>query len=366
MERVDCVVIGAGVVGLAIARALALAGREVLILEGEHTFGSWTSSRNSEVIHAGLYYPPGSLKAKLCVRGRELLYGYCEARGIEHNRCGKLIVASEEAQLPQLKAIAATAERNGVSDLRILDAREARALEPELSCAGALLSPSTGIINSHGLMLALLADAENHGALTAYRSRVTALAWRESGVEIAVDNMLLRARLLINSAGLQALALARMIDNFPADRVPPSYFAKGSYYALQGRTPFRRLIYPLPEPGGLGIHLTLDLNGRARFGPDVEWVEAPDYQVDPAGAAKFYGAIRRYWPALPDAALAPAYAGVRPKISGPAEAAADFAISGPAEHGRAGIINLFGIESPGLTAALAIAEYVAEMARAAR
>ena len=365
MHSVDSIVIGAGVVGLAVARALAAGGREVLILEADTTFGTGTSSRNSEVIHAGIYYPRDSLKARLCVRGRELLYAYCAERGIAHRRCGKLIVATDDAQLPRLAAIADAARGNGVEDLRFVDRAEALALEPELHCVAGLLSPSTGIVDSHGLMLALLGEAEAHGAMAVYRSRVTKLARRGEGVAVWVNDESspqLTARLVVNCAGLWAPALAASIEDFPAAHVPTAYFAKGNYFTLQGRSPFRRLVYPLPEPGGLGVHLTLDLDGRARFGPDVEWVDQPDYQVDPAGAAKFYQAIRRYWPGLGDDALVPAYAGVRPKISGPGEAAADFRISGPDEHGYEGIINLFGIESPGLTSSLAIAEYVAELA----
>ncbi len=365
MYEVDSVVIGAGVVGLAVARALARAGRDVLILEAEDDFGTGVSARNSEVIHAGLYYPRGSLKARLCVRGRELLYAYCAERGIDHRRCGKLLVATEPAQLHGLEEIAAAAAVNGVDDLRPLTRAEALALEPALHCVGALLSPSTGIVDARGLMLALLGEAESLGATIAYRARVARMALRGGGVEIWVNDDAepqLRARLAVNCAGLAAPALAARIEGFPAAQVPRAYFAKGNYFALRGRAPFQRLVYPLPEPGGLGVHLTLDLVGQARFGPDVEWVETPDYQVDPARAARFYGSIRRYWPELPDDALVPAYAGVRPKISGPGEPAADFRIDGPAEHGREGIVNLFGIESPGLTSALAIGEYVAGLA----
>ncbi|WP_185267086.1 NAD(P)/FAD-dependent oxidoreductase [Halopseudomonas xiamenensis] len=365
MDEVECVVVGAGVVGLAVARALALSGREVLILEGEDCFGSWTSARNSEVIHAGIYYPQGSLKAHTCVRGRDLLYDYCQTHGIAHHRCGKLIVATDDTQLPALQQIAEAARRNGVDDLHQLSAAQAVELEPRLSCVGALLSPSTGIIDSHAYMLSLLGEAEAHGAVLACRSRVTGLRWSAEGCEVCINDEaqpLLRTRLLINSAGLAAPALAALLEVLPAEHVPRSYYAKGSYYTLAGRAPFSRLIYPVPEPGGLGVHLTLDLAGQARFGPDVEWVEKPDYRVDQARAEGFNEAIRRYWPELRSDALSPGYAGVRPKISGPDQPAADFLLSGPAQHGCAGVINLFGIESPGLTSSLAIAELVVEMA----
>ncbi len=366
-DDVDCVVVGAGVVGLAVARALAMQGREVLILEAQDAIGVGTSSRNSEVIHAGIYYPEDSLKARLCVRGRQLLYEYCEQRGIPHRRCGKLIVATEPWQLAALEDIATAAERNGVRDLDFLERRAALVLEPSLRCVGALLSPSTGIVDSHAFMLGLLGDAQAKGATLVCRTPVTGLQWQGGYVEIAVNGEAmpqLRARLLVNAAGLDAPALAAAMAGFPPEHVPAARYAKGSYFALSGRSPFSRLIYPVPEPGGLGIHLTLDLAGRARFGPDVEWVDRPDYRVAPARAEKFYAAIRRYWPALPDNALMPAYAGVRPKLHGPREPAADFRICGPAEHGRAGVIHLFGIESPGLTASLAIAETVAAMAAA--
>jgi L-2-hydroxyglutarate oxidase LhgO len=363
MDTVDAVVIGAGVVGLAVARALAIRGRETLILEAREQFGTGASSRNSEVVHAGIHYPQGSLKARLCVAGRDLLYRFCEQYGIDHRRCGKLIVATSEAQLPQLERIRSGAQANGVS-LALLGREEAARLEPELSCAGALHSPLTGIIDSHGYMLALLGQSQSRGATLVCDSRVTAMSPEPAGVLIAVNEQApqLCARVVINCAGLYAPQVAQSIDGFPADRIPTPYFVKGTYFGLAGRSPFRHLVYPTPEHGGLGVHLTLDLAGRARFGPDVQWVNEPNYDVDPRRADRFYAAIREYWPALPDGALQPAYAGIRPKISGPAEPAADFRIDGPAVHGVRGVVNLFGIESPGLTASLAVAEYVASLA----
>ncbi|GAB4273384.1 MAG: NAD(P)/FAD-dependent oxidoreductase [Deferrisomatales bacterium] len=362
MERADCVVIGAGVVGLAVARALARAGREVLLLERAATFGTETSSRNSEVIHAGIYYPPGSLKARLCRRGRDQLYAYCAAKGVAHRRLGKLIVAAGPDQVAALERLRATAAANGVDDLAWLSAEEARELEPALRCTRALLSPSTGIVDAHGLMVALLADAQAAGALLVCRCPVL-------GGRVVGDGIVLRTggahptevhcRTVINSAGLWAPEVARAIDGLPKDRLPRGYLCKGTYFTLRGRSPFRHLVYPAPEQAGLGIHLTLDLAGQARFGPDVEWVESVDYRVDPARARAFYGAIRRYWPALPDGALQPGYAGIRPKLAGPGHPPADFLLSTPAHHGVPGLVHLFGIESPGLTACLALAEEVA-------
>lgn len=363
MDAIECVIVGAGVVGLAIARELARAGREVLIIEQADAFGTETSSRSSEVIHAGIYYPADSLKARLCVRGRDLLYDYCTTRGVAHRRCAKLIVATQDSQTAELEKIALAAARNGVNDLRSLSRAEALALEPALHCQAALISPSTGIIDSHGYMLALLGEAEDAGATLALRSPVDRLRIDSDGTAVFTNGdaePLLKARWLINCAGLHAPELARRTEGFPAAQVPPTYFAKGSYFTLTGRAPFSRLVYPVPEPGGLGVHLTLDLGGQARFGPDVEWVDAPSYSVDPRRADGFYEVIRRYWPALKDGQLAPGYAGIRPKISGRGEAAADFRIEGPETHGVSGIVHLFGIESPGITASLAIAEYVAE------
>ena len=366
MDSVDCVVVGAGVVGLATARALAIAGYETVIVERHDAFGTETSSRNSEVVHAGIHYPQGSHKARLCVRGRDLLYRYCSERSVPYRRCGKLIVATSESQLPELARIAESARGNGVSDLLFLEREVARSMEPGLECAGALWSPSTGIVDAHNYMLSLLGDAERFGAVIAYRSPVDALRSVRGGTDVLTGGESpghLRARWLVNSGGLGAVALARRVEGFPIEHIPHEYRAKGSYFALNGRAPFSRLIYPVPEPGGLGIHLTLDLSGQPRFGPDVEWVDAIDYEVEPGRAAHFYDVIRRYWPALADGALTPAYAGIRPRISGPGEPPADFRIDGPAVHGVPGVVNLFGIESPGLTAAAAIAGEVVAMVR---
>jgi len=378
MEKIGAAVIGAGVVGLACARALARRGIDTVILERHDAFGTETSARNSEVIHAGLYYPAGSLKAELCVAGRHLLYDFCARHGVGHRRCGKLIVATSTAQESRLEALRRQGESNGVDDLLPLSADAARALEPELSCTAALLSPSTGIVDSHGLMLALLGDAERTGAALALRSPFLDGRIDNDGIVLAVGEKAdgtqthIKAGVVINAAGLSAVRVAASLAGFPAALLPTAFQAKGNYYALAGRAPFARLIYPLPEAGGLGVHLTLDLGAQARFGPDVEWLESPsqnppetasdlpDYRVDPVRADAFYAEIRRYWPGLPDGALAPAYAGIRPKIAGPYEPAADFMIQGPEAHGVAGLINLFGIESPGLTSSLAIAERVAE------
>ena len=370
MDTVDTLVIGAGVVGLAVARALAAAGREVIVLEAEDAFGSVTSARNSEVIHAGLYYPTGSRRARLCVRGKAQLYEYAAARGVAHRRCGKLIVATDDGDVPALQALERQAQANGVHDLQWLDEAAARTLEPALRCCGALLSPSTGIVDSHGFMLALLGDAERDGALLALRSPVRQARVTPQGIVVSVGGgdgeapALLCAQRVVNSAGLGAPALARAIDGLDPRHVPQDHLAKGCYFTLAGRAPFSRLIYPAPGAAGhLGVHLTLDLGGQARFGPSFRWVDAIDYRVDPAEADGFYAEVRRYWPALPDGALQPGYAGVRPKISGPGEPAADFRIDGPSRHGVPGLVNLFGIESPGLTSALAIAEEVAALLR---
>ena len=367
MDSVECVVIGAGVVGLAVARALAMAGREVVILEAEDAIGTHTSSRNSEVIHAGIYYPKGSLKARACVAGRYLLYEYCATHGVPHRRCGKLIVATNESQILELKEIQKRAHANGVTDVVEIPATEAMRMEPALRCVAALHSPSTGIIDSHALMLAYLGDAEAAGTMLALKSSLEKAVFTGRDFELQVGGTKIRTTTLVNSAGMRAPSVAHLIEGFPVDRIPPEFYAKGNYYSLAGRPPFSRLVYPVPEPGGLGVHVTLDLAGQARFGPDVEWIEnigrEGDYTVDPRRSERFYAAIRRYWPALPDGALAPGYAGIRPKISGPKEPAADFLIQGPPEHGVAGLVNLFGIESPGLTASLALADHVAKLFR---
>lgn len=365
MDRVECVVIGAGVVGLAIARKLAQAGREVIVLEALDAIGTVTSSRNSEVIHAGIYYPAGSLMARFCVAGKQALYAYCRERGIAHRNSGKLIVATRPEEMARLQSIKAHAEANGVHDLEILSAAQARGLEPELACEAALLSPSTGIVDSHGYMLSLRGEAEAAGAAFALLAPLVSGRVAVDGFELEIGGdapMHLGCDTLINSAGLSATAIARNLDGMPLDLIPPAYLAKGCYFSCSARAPFSHLIYPVPEPGGLGVHLTLDLAGQARFGPDVEWVDRIDYTVDPARGDKFYPAIRRYWPGLPDGALLPSYSGMRPKIVPPAVAVQDFMIQGPATHGVRGLINLFGIESPGLTSSLAIADYVAEMA----
>ena len=364
VDRVECIVIGAGVIGLAIARALALAGREVIVLEAQSSIGTETSSRNSEVIHAGIYYPPDSLKARFCVPGRKALYDYCEDRGIGHARLGKLIVATTEDQLPLLDELRAAGTANGVDDLEMLDARGARVLEPRLVCAGALLSPSTGIIDSHALMLSYQGEAEAHGATIAFLSPVLDVEVADHGFRLRVSQknggpVTLACAILINAAGLRAPDVARTVVGVPSATVPRYRLVKGNYFNLRGRSPFSRLIYPVPDAGSLGIHLTLDLAGQARFGPDQEPVDAIDYDVDPGRAAAFYDAIRRYYPDLADDSLLPSYAGIRPKVALPGGGTSDFMITKKADHGVPGLVNLFGIESPGLTAALAIADYVA-------
>jgi len=358
---IQSVVIGAGVVGLAVARNLARSGREVIVVEAGDGIGTGISSRNSQVIHAGIYYPGGSLKAALCVEGKQRLYAFCDERGVEYQRLGKLIVATDEQQCVALQRLLEQGRRNGVDDLQWLDAAEARELEPALSCVAALWSPSTGIIDSHALMLALLADAEALGATLALHTPLVSARCIEQGFELHMGGaqpMTLTCRELINCAGLSAPEVAGRIAGLPAQYVPEAHLCKGSYFSFSGRAPFRHLVYPAPESAGLGVHMTLDLGGQARFGPDVEWVKQIDYRVDPRRAEGFYQAIRRYWPQLPDNSLQPAYSGIRPKISGPTAPAADFQISGPAEHGVPGLVNLFGIESPGLTSCLALAERV--------
>jgi len=361
MERWDCVVIGAGVVGLAAARALAIQGREVLVLEAAGAIGTGTSSRNSEVIHAGLYYPAGSLKARMCVRGRQLLYDYCEHRHVPHSRCGKLIVATSMDQLDALRRVQSHGLANGVVDLQWLEPDQARQLEPQLRCAAALLSPSTGIVDSHAFMLSLQGDLENKGGVVALHSALSSMRPVADGVALVMqDGTTLVATSVINAAGLAAPELAKRCVGLDPRDVPRPSYAKGSYFVLSGKAPFSRLIYPVPEAAGLGVHLTLDLGGQAKFGPDVQWVDSPDdLVVDPSRGEAFYAEVRKYWPGLPDGALVPGYAGMRPKISGPGEPAADFVVQGPSVHGIAGLINLFGIESPGLTSALALGEMIA-------
>jgi L-2-hydroxyglutarate oxidase LhgO len=363
MEKIECVVIGAGVVGLAVARALALQGREVMVLEAADAIGTGTSSRNSEVIHAGIYYPQGSLKALLCVQGRALLYDYCATRGVGHSRCGKLLVATSDEQVAQLQSIIGKAAANGVHDLVLLSREQAQAMEPALQCVAAVHSPSTGIVDSHALMLAYQGDLENAGGLVVLNSPITHARCAPDAITlVAGDGTELKARWVVNSAGLQAQTLARRFAGLPPQSVPPSYFAKGNYFTLAGRSPFSRLIYPVPEAAGLGVHLTIDLGGQAKFGPDVQWVEsADDLVVDPARGDAFYAEVRKYWPDLKDGALLPGYAGMRPKIQSPDEPAKDFLIQGPAAHGVAGLVNLFGIESPGLTSSLAIGALVGQL-----
>jgi L-2-hydroxyglutarate oxidase LhgO len=310
------------------------------------------------VIHAGIYYPKGSLKARACVAGKELLYRYCVDHGVPHRRSGKLIVATDEKQLPELQGIQKKAHENGVTDVIWMTQAQASALEPAVSCVAALYSPSTGIIDSHALMLAYLGDAESRGAMLALNTQILGAQVVAGGFVVHTTEMDLRCRLLVNSAGLRAPTVARRIEGFPVERIPRELYAKGNYYSLSGRSPFSRLVYPVPEPGGLGVHVTLDLAGQARFGPDVEWIERIDYAVDPRRAERFYAAIRRYWPGLPDGALMPGYAGIRPKTAGPGEAAPDFEVQGPRAHGVPGLVHLFGIESPGLTASLALADAV--------
>jgi L-2-hydroxyglutarate oxidase LhgO len=367
VDKVDGVVIGAGVVGLAVARALIQAApassRDWLVLESADAIGTGTSSRNSEVIHAGIYYPQGSLKAQWCVQGRDMLYRYAQERGVSHQRCGKLIVATHTSQLPALEAILKKARANGVTDVVMLTAQQAQAMEPQLACVAALHSPSTGIVDSHGFMLALQGDFENAGGIVALNSPVASAICRDDGIVLQmVDGSELLASTVVNAAGLTAPWLAQKFDGLAAQHVPHAFFAKGNYFTLSGKSPFSRLIYPVPEAAGLGVHLTLDLGGQAKFGPDVQWVEGPDdLVVSSAHEQSFYTEVRKYWPALPDGALQAGYAGIRPKISGPHETAADFCLQGPAQHGVKGLVNLFGIESPGLTSALAIGEAVSQV-----
>ena len=363
MNEVECVVVGAGVIGLATARVLALAGHDVPVLERAYTIGFETSSRNGEVIHGGLYYPAGSLKARCCVAGRKRLYADCSEHGVPRAQIGKLIVAANENEIAGIERIENAARANGVDDLQWLTATQAQRLEPALRCVAALMSPSTGIIDSHALMLAYQGEAETAGALVVLRTPVLCGRVRHDGFDLAIggdEPTTIRCRLLVNAAGLYAPALARSIEGVPRETIPPAFFCRGVYFSLAGRAPFRRLVYPVPPPGGLSVHITLDLAGQARFGPDLDWISEVDYTVDPERGDVFYAAIRSYWPELRDGALQPGYAGIRPKISGPAEPAADFVVQGPEAHRVPGLVNLYGIESPGLTASLPLADEVVE------
>ncbi len=369
MDSVECLVIGAGVIGLAVAHALARSGREVVVLESERVIGSGISSRNSEVIHAGLYYPTGLRKTRLCVEGTAMLYAFCREYGVPHRRCGKILVATTEGEIGKLAAIKQQAEANGVLDLVWLGRDEALALEPALAVTKALLSPSTGIIDSHAFMLALQGDAERHGAMLALETPAVSGRAAAHGLLIETGGRnptQIAANVVVNSAGLGAQALARSIAGMPQNKIPPLHLAKGSYFSLAAPSPFSHLIYPIPTPGALGIHLTLDVGGRARFGPDLEWIETIDYAVDPERGKAFYPAVRSYWPEQPDGSLQPDYSGIRPKIERPGGSSADFLIQGPKDHGVAGLFNLFGIESPGLTSSLAIADWVARMVQETR
>ena len=364
MFKTETVVVGAGVVGLAVARALALRGVEVLVLEQEDGIGQGTSSRNSEVIHAGLYYEPGSHKARFCVEGRRALYQYCVERGIPHSRCGKLVVAASSDDDAALAQIYARAEQNGVEEIELIGEKRLKELEPEVRGTGALLSGTTGIVDGHALMLSFQGDAENAGATVQCRAPLlegnfgTGAPILRVGGEEPIE---LETKCLVNTAGLHAWDVSRSLSGLDPGTIPPRHLLKGNYFAMSGRAPFRHLIYPTPVPGGLGIHLTFDLGGQARFGPDVEPIDHIDYDVDPARAGAFAEAIRRYWPDLPDGALAPAYAGIRPRTKGQGEGFADFVIQGPDVTGHDGYVALYGIESPGLTSSLAIAEHVADL-----
>ena len=370
MDQVDCVVIGAGVVGLAVAREMALQGRETILLERESAFGTISSARNSEVIHAGIYYPKDSLKAKLCVEGNRMLYEYCRTHHVATQPYGKLIVASDESQLDDLQAILYKAQQNEVPEIKMITGDQAKAMEPELNCAAAVLSASTGIVDSHGFMLSLLGGFEDAGGMIAYQSPlISAKPLGENakdGFELEIggaDGMKIQTKLLINCAGMSAPAIARKIQSLNEEQIPKAYFAKGNYFSLTGKSPFKHLIYPIPEPGGLGVHLTLDMGGQAKFGPDVEWLEIDeesqiDYTVNPRRGEGFYEAVRRYWPGLKDNTLQPDYSGVRAKIVPPNAPAGDFCFNTPKNHGLEGLFNLYGFESPGLTSSLAIAKHL--------
>ncbi len=360
-ERVECAVIGAGVIGLACARGLALRGREVVVLEAENAFGTHTSSRNSEVIHAGIYYPTGSLKARLCVAGKQALYRYCADHDVGHRRIGKLIVATGEDQIAGLEKFRQQAAANGVADLEWIDPPRLRELEPEVAGVAGVLSPSTGIVDSHGLMLAFLGDAQEHRAVLALASPVVSGRIADGGGVLDVggaEPMTLRCRIVVNAAGLNAQAVGRSITGIPPQTIPRTYYAIGHYYTLAGKPPFHRLVYPVARPDWLGVHVTIDLGGQVKFGPDFSWIDHVDYRFDESREAAFYKAIRDYYPGLKDGALQPGYTGIRPKIHGPGQPAPDFLIQGPREHGVPGLVSLYGIESPGLTSSLAIADHV--------
>ena len=370
MDRVDCVVIGAGVIGLAVAREMALQGRETILLERESAFGTISSARNSEVIHAGIYYPKDSLKAKLCVEGNRMLYEYCRTHHVATQPYGKLIVASDESQLDDLQGILYKAQQNNVPEIKMITGEQAKSMEPELSCSAAVLSASTGIVDSHGFMLSLLGGFEDAGGMIAYQSPLISAkpigTSAQDGFELEIggaDDMKIQTNLLINCAGMSAPAIARKIEGLAQEEIPKAYFAKGNYFSLSGKSPFKHLIYPIPEPGGLGVHLTLDMGGQAKFGPDVEWSELDDenqidYTVNPKRGEGFYAAVRKYWPGLKDNALQPDYSGVRANIDPPNAPAGDFCFNTPKEHGLEGLFNLNGFESPGLTSSLAIAQYL--------
>ena len=370
MEQVDCVVIGAGVIGLAVAREMALQGRETILLERESAFGTISSARNSEVIHAGIYYAKDSLKAKLCVEGNRLLYEYCRSHQVATQPYGKLIMAADDSQINDLQAILYKAQNNGVPEIKMISEEEAKALEPNLHCSAAILSSTTGIVDSHGYMLSLLGGFEDAGGVVAYQSPLISVKPigenAEGGFELEIggaDGMKIQTKLLINCAGMSAPAVAKKIEGLKQEQIPKAYFAKGNYFSLSGKSPFKHLIYPIPEPGGLGVHLTLDMGGQAKFGPDVEWLdidveEQVDYTVDPKRSEGFYEAVRRYWPELKDGSLQPDYSGIRAKIVPPNSPAGDFYFNTPKEHGLAGLFNLYGFESPGLTSSLAIAKHL--------
>ena len=363
-ETLDCAVIGGGVVGLAVARSLALRGREVIVLEAEPHFGSHTSSRNSEVMHAGIYYPTGSLKARLCYAGRNALYRYCAEHAVGHRRIGKVIVACDESEVATLEKYRKQAEINGCDDLRMLSGDELADMEPNVRCVAGFVSPSTGIIDAHGLMLAYIGDLEGRGGALALASPVLCGRVTSRGIELEVggaEPMALECRSVVNSAGFHAQAVARTIAGIPPASIPPTYYAIGHYYTLSGKSPFTRLVYPVARQDWLGVHVTIDLGGQVKFGPDFAWIDRIDYRFDSSREQAFYAAIRRYYPALEDGALQPGYTGIRPKIHGPGEPVPDFVIQGPRNHGVSGLVNLYGIESPGLTSSLAIGEYVADL-----